>query len=235
MAQSESHPHLLLLHGALSSLEVLSPLAKILDRDRLVFSLNFPGHGGTPIEQPFSIEVFTEEVVEMLDKVEIDQVDVFGFSMGGYVAINLARHYPERVGRIFTLGTQFDWSPALAEQEVKRLIPEQIEAKVPHFAETLAKRHHPEDWREVVRETAQMMRRMGQAGGFSAETFTEISHPVMVAVGEQDRMVNAHVSAQIARLLPQGAFLRVPDCPHPIEQVDPEQLARLVADFLHSA
>jgi len=232
MAQSESHPHLLLLHGALGSLELLSPLANILDRDRLVFSLNFSGHGGTPIDQPFGIELFTGEVVEMLDKVEISQVDVFGFSLGGYVAINLAHRHPDRVRRIFTLGTQFDWSPELAAREVSFLVPETIEAKVPHFAEALAKRHHPEDWREVVRQTAQMMARMGDEGGYSAEVFTEIPHPVMIAVGEQDHRVDAHTSAQIARLLPQGKFLSVPRCPHPIEQVDHERLAGLVANFL---
>lgn len=232
MAQSESHPHLLLLHGALGSLELLSPLANLLDRDRLVFSLNFSGHGGTPIDQPFGAELFTAEVVEMLDKVEISQVDIFGFSMGGYVAINLAHRHPERVRRIFTLGTQFDWSPELAAGEMEFLVPEIIEAKVPHFAETLAKRHHPEDWREVVRQTAQMIERMGSEGGYSAEVFTEIPHPVMIAVGEEDHMVDAHTSAQIARLLPQGQFLRIPDCPHPIERVDHAQLATLVADFL---
>ncbi len=232
MAQSESHPHLLLLHGTLGSLELLSPLAHMLDRDRLVFSLNFSGHGGTPIDQPFGIDLFTAEVVEMLDKVEISQVDVFGFSMGGYVAINLAHRHPDRLRRIFTLGTQFEWSPERAAHEVRWLIPEAIEAQVPHLAATLAKRHHPEDWREVVRQTAQMIERMGVEGGYSAEVFTEIPHPVMIAVGEEDQTVDAHTSAQIARLLPQGQFLCLPDCPHLIEQVDHERLAGLVADFL---
>lgn len=232
MANPTTNPHLLLLHGALGSLETLSPLAKALHEERLVFSLNFSGHGGTPIEAPFSIELFTGEVVEMLDKVEIEQVDIFGFSMGGYVALNLARLHPERVRRVFTLGTQFDWTLQRATQEQQRLVPEQIEAKVPHFAQVLAMRHHPEDWREVVRATARMMTQMGEAGGFSAEAIIEIPHPVMIAVGEDDETVDPHLSSQVARLLPEGQFVSIPHCPHPIERVDQKHLAEVVAEWL---
>jgi pimeloyl-ACP methyl ester carboxylesterase len=232
MVEPVTNPHLLLLHGALGSLETLSPLAKALDRERLVFSLNFSGHGGTPIEHPFSIDLFTAEVLEVLDKVELAQVDIFGYSMGGYVALNLARHHPERVRRIYTLGTQFDWRPELAAAAIKRLVPAQIEAKVPAFAETLAQRHHPEDWREVVEATAQMMQAMGAAGGFSAAAITEITHPVMVAVGQKDTLVNTHVSRQVARLLAKGQFAELAGLPHPIEQVDQLALAAQVAEFL---
>ena len=43
--------------------------------------------------------------------------------MGGYVALHLALHHPERVQRIVTLGTKFRWDPVTAEREAARLDP----------------------------------------------------------------------------------------------------------------
>ena len=71
----------------------------------------------------------------------IQTIDIFGYSMGGYVALWLARFYPDRVGKIFTLGTKLKWNDEEAEKEIKMLNPEKVELKVPAFAQQLAERH----------------------------------------------------------------------------------------------
>lgn len=81
--------------------------------------------------------------------------------MGGYVALWLAHQHPERVRKIVTLGTKFDWSPESARLEVKKLDAEKILEKVPAFALILETRHAPNDWKQLLSRTSTMMLALG--------------------------------------------------------------------------
>src|SRR5690606_24344812 len=117
---------LLLLHGALGSSEQFLPLQEILSSDREVFTMDFEGHGKSESKGNFTIELFTQNVIDFLKENKILKVDIFGYSMGGYVALNLASNYTDLAGKIITLGTKFDWPTAFAEKEIKMLNPHQI-------------------------------------------------------------------------------------------------------------
>src|SRR5687767_6066719 len=106
---------LLLLHGAIGSKEQLQPLAGLLKNEYEIHTLNFSGHGGTPLPEQFSIELFARDVVDYLDAKKLENINIFGYSMGGYVGLYLARYFPMRIGKVFTFATKFDWTPASAE------------------------------------------------------------------------------------------------------------------------
>lgn len=46
---------------------------------------------------PYSIELFADDVVELLDRLEIERAVIGGMSMGGYVLMSMLERYPERV------------------------------------------------------------------------------------------------------------------------------------------
>ena len=77
---------LLLLHGAIGAKDQLQPLAQALKNDYEVHALNFSGHGGEQMPNSFSIELFANDVLTYLDKTNIQKINIFGYSMGGYVA-----------------------------------------------------------------------------------------------------------------------------------------------------
>src|ERR1051326_9543575 len=91
-------PALLLLHGAIGSKVQLEPLASLLGDKYSVHSMNFSGHGGEPLPEQFSIAGFANDVLSYLEGNNLPRVNIFGYSMGGYVALYLARHYPQ-IGR----------------------------------------------------------------------------------------------------------------------------------------
>lgn len=225
---------LLLLHGALGSAAQLEPLQKQLAQHFTVQTLNFSGHGGKSFAGDFSIAAFADEVLTFLNENEIDQVNIFGYSMGGYVALHLAKHDPQRIGKIFTLGTKFDWNPATAEHEVKMLNPSKIQEKVPLFAEALAKRHQPNDWKELVTKTASMLHDLGHGAALEAQDFTNIQHPVTIGIGSQDNMVSLEESEATANLLPNGRLLLFSEFKHPIEQANFTTLADAIELFIKS-
>lgn len=219
------HIPLLLLHGALGSATMFDDLRRHLPVGQQILSPDFPGHGGLPANEPFSIPAFARAVIEYLDERQISQVNVFGYSMGGYVALYLAWKYPERVLRMATLGTKLDWTPETAARETARLDPDKIAAKVPAFAQLLSERHAPADWRDVVRKTRDLLHHLGNGQALGPEVFRAISCPVAIGLGEKDNMVAREESQEVAALLPQGSFHLLSDTPHPLEQVEPEVLA----------
>jgi pimeloyl-ACP methyl ester carboxylesterase len=82
--------------------------------------------------------------------------------MGGYVAIYLARYYPESVNKIITLATKFIWNETIAAKEIKMLNADKIEEELPDFAVALHKRHAPDNWKTVLEKTAAMLIEMGK-------------------------------------------------------------------------
>lgn len=222
---------LILLHGAVGSAAQFDNLRGHLPAEWPVFTLNFPGHGGLPADEPYSMSRFAGAVLHFMEEKNISQADFFGYSMGGYAALYVAWKHPEKVRRIFTLGTKFAWNPETAARETAMLDPEKIEAKVPAFAKMLAERHAPADWKTVLHRTADLLRDLGEGKGLPQEAFSEITCPVTIGLGELDNMVTVEESRDVAGRLPNGQFDILPGCKHPIEQVNFVLLAERMKEF----
>jgi len=223
--------HLLLLHGAIGAKDQLQPLAGLLQNDFTIHTLNFSGHGDSPGLDSFSIAAFADDVIEYLSKHDIERIDIFGYSMGGYVALFLARHFSERVGRVFTLATKFEWTPEIALRETKMLDAVKIAEKVPAFAKQLELRHQLNDWATVLSKTADMMLAMGENNPLQITDFSEIAHKVQIGIGDKDMMVTLEESIAMYRELPNADFLVLPHTPHPLEKVDAQRLAFEIKTF----
>jgi len=224
---------ILLLHGALGSATQLSALKENLKKGGTHgYTLNFSGHGGLPSSaRGFGIEVFAEEVLDFLNRHALQRVHIFGYSMGGYVALWLAHQQPERVSRILTLGTKFDWTVGAAEKEVTKLNPEKIVEKVPTFAKVLEERHHPEDWKILMNKTANMMIDLGINPLLTPSTLKSIQTKTLICLGDADDMVDRTYSEEVARLLPNADFKLLPSTPHPIERADLTLLTNVLTTF----
>jgi pimeloyl-ACP methyl ester carboxylesterase len=221
---------ILLLHGALGSESQLEPLKKMLkENGSEVYTMNFSGHSGKAFDtNGFGIGVFSKDVLSFIDLHQLKQVDIFGYSMGGYVALWFAFQNPQRVNRIVTLGTKFDWTPDSAEKEVRKMNPDKIIEKVPAFARILEHRHAPRDWKELMTKTATMMTSLGAKPLLTESEFKQLNHSVIITLGDQDDMADRSYSEKVAQWLPQGNFHLMQATPHPIEKVDLSVLFKLI-------
>lgn len=222
-----------MLHGALGSSSQLDPLKKILESSGYdVLTLNFSSHGGMPPSASgFGIDVFARETEQFIVQRNQGPVAIFGYSMGGYVALWLALKQPELVESIMTLGTKFDWSPESAEKEIRKLNPEKILEKVPVFARALETRHQPHDWKHLMRATAAMMQGLGDNPLLTRGQLSSISTRTLVALGDTDDMVDLPYSRQVADWLPNGRFELLPQTPHLLENTNLNQLAGVLKTF----
>lgn len=232
----ELNPSMLfLLHGALYISGEFAPLANLLSDRFDLHTLDFSGHGAAPMPQePFAIRLFAHDVLRKMDEAGVEKANIFGFSMGGYVGLYLARFHPERIGRVMTLGTKLDWNPETSAREVKMLDPVKIAEKVPAFAQVLRNRHGAERWETVLEKTAEMMLNLGEAPELPWDEFAAVAQPVRLGLGDRDPMVSVEETVRAYRLLPAGELYILPGVGHPLEKAPAEKLAREIAEFFAS-
>lgn len=223
----------MILHGAAGSKVRLEAISKKLEPHFDIFRLNFSGHGGEPLpEEAFSIELFAKDVINFLNKNELKSINIFGYSMGGFVAIYLASHFPERVSKIVTLGTKFNWNKDTVKQQIKFLDTEVIQEKLPEYAQELENIHAPNDWKDVMAKTVEMLNEMGRKNPLTDDDLFGLDIPVLIGMGDRDNLVIIEESVFAFRLLKKGQLLIMPDTPHPIHNVDASRLARELKRFL---
>jgi pimeloyl-ACP methyl ester carboxylesterase len=226
--------HIILLHGALGSKDQLQPLAKELIGTYQVHSFNFSGHGGRPIPDiAFSIPLFAEQIVEYMKETNIEQANIFGYSMGGYTAMYLAKHHPDKINRLITLATKFHWDPSTAAREVKMLDGKTIREKVPAFAAQLQQRHAPNDWLALLDKTKELLTDLGQQNTLQPADYSSITTPSLILLGDRDKMVTLEETVAVYKQLPNAWFGVMPGTPHAFEQVNLSFLAELIRRFIN--
>lgn len=227
---------LLLLHGAMGAQTQFEKLRNELENDFIVHTLNFTAHGGTTItETPLSIELFAADILHYLDNNDLDTVNIFGYSMGGYAGMYIAKYFPSRITKLMTLATKFYWDEAVAAKEIKMLDAATIELKVPAFAKQLAERHAPFDWKLLLHKTALMMEDLGKNNTLKQDDFLDITTPCLIILGDRDKMVTLDETIAVYKSLPHAQMNILPNTPHPLEQVNNKLLAYTIKHFLNNA
>jgi pimeloyl-ACP methyl ester carboxylesterase len=213
---------LLILHGALGSSNQLLPLSNILKKDFNVYTLDFSGHGKkSNIDEDLSIELFVNDIQEFLSKENITTpINIFGYSMGGYVALLLASLYPEAVNKIFTLATKFDWNEESSVKESKMLDAEKILDKVPHYAQMLSDRHGKDFWKNTCIKTAQLMLSLGKNPVLKDNILESITCECIISVGALDKMVSMDETKLVADKIKNAQFKLFENLEHPFEKID---------------
>jgi alpha-beta hydrolase superfamily lysophospholipase len=224
---------IVLLHGAIGAGEQLLPIENFLKEHGFrCFNFTLPGHGKNNSDEfSFSIDDFAKALIQFIQEKNLSQVYLFGYSMGGYVALVASLQQPALFRAIATLGTKFDWSIESAATEVKKLNADKIIEKVPHFATMLANRHGNENWKNVLKNTADLMLQLGEKPIINPQVCAAVSMPVLIMVAEHDDMVDKHFSRQIATSLPKGKFQILPQAYHPIEKVSVTDLGEQLMAF----
>ena len=225
-------PNLILLHGAIGASSQLQKLAAELAKHFTIYSFDFEGHGKNPNNnRNFRIEYFAENLEQFIIQNKLQAANIFGYSMGGYVALYLASQKPLLINRIFTLATKFNWNAESALKEAAMLNAEKIEIKIPHFAEEL-KNRHTDDWKKILQKTAEMMIHLGTVPSLNNNELSKINCAVKLTGGEKDTMVSIAETTAITHLIENTEFELFANFQHPIEKVDVSLLAKSIHQFL---
>ena len=95
---------LILLHGGLGSGDTFGPILPTLAENHQAIVVDLQGHGRTAdIDRPIDVKLMADDIAALIRHLGLDRPDIFGYSLGGGVALFTARKYPELVGKIVVL------------------------------------------------------------------------------------------------------------------------------------
>jgi pimeloyl-ACP methyl ester carboxylesterase len=204
---------LLLLHGGLFNIDLqFGDLLPGLAADRQVIAADFQGHGRTQdIERPLTSAHLASDVVGLLHHLGVGQVDVFGFSVGGAVALHLAIHQPRLVRKLIVSSASFhpDGDRTENAEAVGDMTADMI-AGTPMERDYLAKSPHPERLQELLDKLGTF-----DSGftGWSEDHVRGIAAPTLITVGDCDavRLEHAVRFLQLRGGDVNGDFVGVPE------------------------
>lgn len=94
-------PAVVLIHGFLESIWMWEDIAPALARRHRVISIDLPGHGQSDcIGYVHTMDEMAEAVHAVITSLKVRRVSLVGHSMGGYVALAFAEHYPDHVRKL---------------------------------------------------------------------------------------------------------------------------------------
>lgn len=225
--------HVILLHGAIGAKDQLQPLATALQDKYIVHTLNFSGHGGIGFPaEPFSMELFAKDVLDYMQQYQIEQANIFGYSMGGYVAMYLAKYHPQKINKVVTLATKFYWDEATAAREIKMLDASTIEQKIPAFATQLQQRHAPQDWKLLLERTASFLLSLGKNNALQLQDYASINTASLLLLGDRDKMITLEETLAVYKQLSNAQLALLPNTAHPIEKVNVDMLLFFIHQFI---
>lgn len=115
LPEPATSPAFVLVHGIGMSHRSLARLHDALDKERAVFSIDLPGHGGLPkprVDGKLDVEVDVREMARGLAgaiaSLKIGPVILVGHSMGAQWITAIARQNPELVDRVVFIGPVVD-------------------------------------------------------------------------------------------------------------------------------
>lgn len=234
---------IIVVHGAIGSAQQMQPVTSALRAFGDVCVVELPGHGYTPLGGcTFSMETFVSALADAVDALSYPASGsanqsarpvVFGYSMGGYIALALESQRPGTFGAIATLGTKFLWTPEVALHAVSRLDPKLIQEKLPAYAAALQDRHADcGGWHEVLANTATLLRWLGGNPALNSDSLARVRIPVCIAVGDRDDSVDASEAALVASWMENATSVVIDGTPHPIERVDTAHVVSLVTSIM---
>jgi pimeloyl-ACP methyl ester carboxylesterase len=239
---------LLLLHGLGLSWRSWKPVLPRLAARHDVLALDLPGFGTAPPAPAPTIGILADAVERELDSAGLDRVRAAGNSMGGSVALELARR--GRATRVVVLGPSGMEAPAerlgiIALNETQRAAyrlaapAAELVAANPASRSALLGWLHGRPWRIEAHDGAAEIRDFAGSPSFHAalrrvtsawtpSLLAEVRVPVRIALGSRDLLIGAPNAPRFVAAIPGAELVRLPGCGHVPMADGPERVAAAI-------
>jgi pimeloyl-ACP methyl ester carboxylesterase len=196
---------LVLLHGAFSAIGTsFGHLLPGLAETRQVIAFELQGHGRTAdIDRPLTLEGMADDVASAIGQLGVEPADIFGYSTGAAVGLQLGIRYPEVVRKLVLASVTYTMEgvhPGLM-QGLGEMKPEMMHGS-PWHEEYLSIAPHPEDFATLFAKKTEMDR---QIKDLPAEAIRAIKAPTLLIIGDSD-LVRPEHAVEMFRLLGGGVF-----------------------------
>jgi pimeloyl-ACP methyl ester carboxylesterase len=194
---------LVLLHGAFSAIGTsFGKMLPGLAETRRVIGVELQAHGHTAdVDRPLTLEQMADDTAALLRYLKVERADLFGYSLGAAVALQLAVRHPELLRKQVLASISYNsegFHPGLlAGMEGMR--PEQM-VGTPWYDEYQQIAPHPEQFPTLFAKKSQLDKTIKDV---SPATIKAITAPTMLVAGDSDIIRPEH-TVELFRLLGGG-------------------------------
>ena len=227
---------------------IVDPIAK----NRHVITFDQRGVGASTGEVPDTIEEAADHAYEFITALGFDKIDVFSFSMGGFIAQDLIVKHPDLVRRLVLTGTgprggkDIDKVVGVTYWDILRATLTRSDPKeflffnrnaagkpaakafVKRLQERTVDRDKPISIK-AFRTQLKAIQKYGRSAPSDLSTFTQ---PTLIANGDNDRMVPSVLSEDLHRRIKGSELIIYPDSGHGGVFQFHEKFAPVAAEFL---
>ena len=244
----EGAPPLVLLSAMGVTSAMWQPNIAALSREYRIYALDTIGDQGrsilyNPEQYPKNGQAYSEWLVDVFNELDIEQADVIGASMGGWIVMNHAIHAPERVRRIVLLGPMglpswwttlkvmsHLWSVFLlpTRSNIDRIIRWAL-GENPQVREAFA------DFIALGAKDVSRFR-LAPPLPIPGALLRKINAPVLLILGEHDHVIGdaGEVSRRAKRLISNVRVEIIPEVGHMLSTEKPEFVNSLILKFLQN-
>jgi pimeloyl-ACP methyl ester carboxylesterase len=220
---------------------------------RRVITFDNRGVGASQGSTPDTIEAMTHDAVAFIRALGLEQVDLLGLSMGGFITQVIAQEEPQLVRKIILAGTgpaggqgidkvtsvtiRDMVKAALTFQDAKQFLffTRTTNGRLAgrRFLERLKERSEDRDKTISLPAFRAQLKAIHRWGLQSPSNLSTIPHPVLLANGESDRMVPSQNTIDLATRLPSSELIPLyPDAGHGGIFQYHDQFVAMALDFL---
>lgn len=203
---------LVLLHGAYMTINAFSELLPTLAANRQVIAVELQGHGRTAdIDRPIRYEAMADDIAALMQEIGVENADIFGYSMGGGVALQLAIRHPQRVRKLVVASATYKSEGVYPEvlAMIETITPE-VFAGSPYEAEYLRLAPNPSDFPTLVAKLTELD---SEVQDWPSEDIRAIKSPTLLIIGDSD-IVRPEHAVEMFRLLGGGVPGDLGGLPH---------------------
>ncbi|WP_045824245.1 alpha/beta fold hydrolase [Williamsia herbipolensis] len=219
-----------------------------------VIAFDNRGVGASGGTTPDTIEAMAADAIAFIDAMGLTEVDLLGFSMGGFIAQVIVAERPELIRRVILAGTgpaggagidkvtRVSYSDSITavltgkdpKQNLFFTRTANGKSQAKAFITRLKERTENRDKAVTVTTFRTQLRAIHAWGTQTPADLGTITHPVLVANGDDDRMVPTSNSHDLAHRLPNATLRIYPDAGHGGIFQEHRQFVATAVEFLDS-
>jgi pimeloyl-ACP methyl ester carboxylesterase len=199
----------------------------------------------------YAIANMARDLCGLLDELEIPRAHILGYSMGGAIAQEFVRQFPERISRLILCATMAGGPDATyastsvvsVMRDLDGLSPEQAARRIwnvtyaPHYLHRHRTIAEEQMRREIALPTplhAADLQFQAFAEFDGSNALANIRCPTLVLTGDLDELISAQNSRKIAKVIPGARLIVIPGRGHRVMWEATEECVSLIAQFLNS-
>jgi pimeloyl-ACP methyl ester carboxylesterase len=222
-------------------------------KTRHVIAFDNKGVGASTGQVPDSVEAMADDAYSFITALGFDKIDIFSFSLGGFVAQDLVVKHPDLVRKLVLTGTgprggkDIDKVVGTTYWDILRAAVTRSDPKeylffnrnatgkvaAKEFVQRLSERTADRDAKIRLKAFRTQLKAIQKYGRSAPSDLSTLTHPTLIANGDNDRMVPTVLSEDLHRRIKGSELIIYPDSGHGGIFQFHETFAPVAAEFLN--